>query len=140
MSTEFVPVVGDPEPTPPPSGPRPRAAVRDIPAYVPGRPPAPRRGLTTYKLSSNENPYAPLPGVLEAAVEAAGRMNRYPDMGCTELYAALAARLDVPTDHLAAGHRLGGRALPPAAGLLRGRRRGGLRLALLRGLPDRGRR
>jgi histidinol-phosphate aminotransferase len=30
-------------------------------------------------------------------------MNRYPDMGCTELYAALADRLGVPTGHLAAG-------------------------------------
>jgi histidinol-phosphate aminotransferase len=59
--------------------------------------------VTTYKLSSNENPYPPLPGVLEAAVEAAGRMNRYPDMGCTELYAALADRLSVPTSRLAAG-------------------------------------
>jgi histidinol-phosphate aminotransferase len=83
--------------------PRPRPAISDIPAYVPGRPPAARPGLTTYKLSSNENPNAPLPGVLEAAAEAAGRMNRYPDMGCTELYAALAARLGVPSDHLATG-------------------------------------
>jgi histidinol-phosphate aminotransferase len=80
-----------------------RQAVRAIPAYVPGRPPAPRPGVQAYKLSSNENPYPPLPGVLEAATEAASRMNRYPDMGCTELYAALAERLDVPTGHLAAG-------------------------------------
>ena len=88
-----------------PIGPTPqvRPVVRDLPAYVPGRPPAPRPGVTTYKLSSNENPNAPLPGVLEAAVEAAGRMNRYPDMGCTALYEALAARLDVPATHLAAG-------------------------------------
>ncbi len=85
------------------SAPEVRPAIRDIPAYVPGKPPAPRAGVTTYKLSSNENPYPPLPGVVEAAVEAAGRMNRYPDMGCTELYAALSARLGVPTDHLAAG-------------------------------------
>ena len=80
-----------------------REAVREIPAYVPGRPPSPRPGVPTYKLSSNENPYPPLPGVLEAATQAAARMNRYPDMGCTELYAALAERLDVPTGHLAAG-------------------------------------
>ena len=83
--------------------PQVRPVIRDIPAYVPGRPPAPRPGVTTYKLSSNENPHPPLPGVLEAAVEAAGRMNRYPDMGCTALYAALSARLGVPTTHLAAG-------------------------------------
>ncbi len=85
------------------TGPAVRAAIRDLPAYVPGKPPEPRDGVTTYKLSSNENPYPPLPGVLEAAVEAAGRMNRYPDMGCTELYAALGAKLGVPTTRLAAG-------------------------------------
>jgi histidinol-phosphate aminotransferase len=83
--------------------PQARAAIREIPAYVPGRPPTAREGLTTYKLSSNENPYPPLPGVLEAAVEAAARMNRYPDMGCTELYAALGSRLGVPVERLAAG-------------------------------------
>src|SRR4051794_21342750 len=80
-----------------------RSAVRDIPAYVPGQPPAPQAGRPTYKLSSNENPYPPLPGVLEAAIEAAGRMNRYPDMGCSQLYAALADRLQVPAQRLAAG-------------------------------------
>jgi len=85
------------------SAPQVRAAVRGIPAYVPGKPPAPREGLTTYKLSSNENPNDPLPGVLEAAVAAAGAMNRYPDMGCTALYGALAEKLGVPENHLAAG-------------------------------------
>lgn len=80
-----------------------RPAIRGIPAYVPGRPPAPRAGVTTYKLSSNENPNAPLPGVLEAVSEAAGRMNRYPDMGCTDLYAALGEKLDVPVRQIAAG-------------------------------------
>jgi histidinol-phosphate aminotransferase len=86
-----------------PDRPQVRAAVTGIPAYVPGRPPAPREGVPTYKLSSNENPYPPLPGVVEAAAEAAASMNRYPDMGCTLLYQALADRLDVPTSHLAAG-------------------------------------
>ncbi len=85
------------------TGPEVRAAIAGIPAYVPGKPPASRPGLPTYKLSSNENPYPPLPGVMEAAVEAASRMNRYPDMGCTALYGALADRLDVPVGHLAAG-------------------------------------
>jgi histidinol-phosphate aminotransferase len=89
--------------TPEESGPVVRPAIANIPAYVPGKPPAARPGLTTYKLSSNENPFDPLPGVVEAAVEAAGRMNRYPDMGCTALYAALSEKLGVPTEHLAAG-------------------------------------
>ena len=86
-----------------PDRPQVRAAVTGIPAYVPGRPPAAREGVPTYKLSSNENPYPPLPGVLEAAADAAASMNRYPDMGCTLLYQALSERLDVPTSHLAAG-------------------------------------
>jgi histidinol-phosphate aminotransferase len=82
--------------------PRPRATVATIPAYVPGKPPAAREGLETYKLSSNENPNPPLPGVLEAVRRAAAQMNRYPDMGCTDLYAALADRLGVAVEQLAA--------------------------------------
>jgi histidinol-phosphate aminotransferase len=90
------------EPTPTLT-PRVRSAIRDIPAYVPGKPPAARDGAPTYKLSSNENPFPPLPGVIEAAVDAAARMNRYPDMGCTSLYETLSERLGVPASHLAAG-------------------------------------
>jgi len=83
--------------------PQVRRAIAELPAYVPGRRPTSREGLTTYKLSSNENPFPPLPGVVEAAVDAVGRMNRYPDMACTELYAALGERLGVGVDRLAAG-------------------------------------
>ena len=90
--------------TPPPTGgPQVRPVIADIPAYVPGKPPAAREGVETYKLSSNENPYPPLPGVLEAAAQAAASMNRYPDMGCTGLYQALSDHLGVPREHLAAG-------------------------------------
>jgi histidinol-phosphate aminotransferase len=81
--------------------PQPRDCVSRIPAYVAGKPPKPRAGLTTYKLSSNENPYPPLPGVVEAAVRAAEQMNRYPDMGNTALYGALADKLGVETGRLA---------------------------------------
>jgi histidinol-phosphate aminotransferase len=70
---------------------------------VPGKPPAAREGLQSYKISSNENPYPPLPGVLEAVNRAAAQMNRYPDMGCVGLYDALAAKLGVGTEQLAAG-------------------------------------
>jgi histidinol-phosphate aminotransferase len=58
--------------------------------------------MTSYKLSSNENPYPPLPGVVEAANAAVAAMNRYPDMGNTALYDALSARLGVPATQLAA--------------------------------------
>lgn len=89
-----------PQPSDQPS-PQPRAHVADIPTYVPGKPPTPRPGLVTYKLSSNENPYPPLPGVVEAAEAAVGLVNRYPDMGATALYDALATRLGVPVADLA---------------------------------------
>lgn len=56
-----------------------------------------------YKLSSNENPYPPLPGVMESAVAAAGSFNRYPDMACTGLMNELAERFAVPVTHLATG-------------------------------------
>ena len=42
---------------------RPRLA--SLPAYTPGRPAA-AAGITAYKCSSNENPFPPLPSVLEA--------------------------------------------------------------------------
>jgi len=84
------------------STPQPRPNVLAIPAYVAGKPPVARPGLTSYKLSSNENPYPPLPGVLEAAAGAAATMNRYPDMGNTALYAALGEAMGVPTEDLAA--------------------------------------
>ncbi|HET8560544.1 MAG TPA: histidinol-phosphate transaminase [Marmoricola sp.] len=83
--------------------PRPRPAIANIPAYVPGKPPAARPGLTTWKLSSNENPFPPPPAVVRAVADAAASMNRYPDMGCTTLYAALARRLAVEPQQLAAG-------------------------------------
>jgi len=84
------------------TSPQPRRNVLEIPAYVPGRPPAPRDGLTTYKLSSNENPYPPLPGVVEAALAQVEQMNRYPDMGSVALYDALARRVEVAPENLAA--------------------------------------
>ncbi|AJT65736.1 histidinol-phosphate transaminase [Streptomyces chattanoogensis] len=82
--------------------PKLRAALDGIPTYKPGRPAA-ADGPVAYKLSSNENPYPPLPGVLESAVTAAGSFNRYPDMACTGLMAELAERFSVPLSHLATG-------------------------------------
>ncbi|MGA8257923.1 MAG: histidinol-phosphate transaminase [Nocardioides sp.] len=82
------------------SVPKPRPNVLEIPAYVPGKPPTVRPGMTAYKLSSNENPYPPLPGVVEAATRAVEVMNRYPDMGSSALYEALGTRLRVPTTDL----------------------------------------
>ncbi|MBB6628128.1 histidinol-phosphate transaminase [Nocardioides sp. KIGAM211] len=87
-------------PQPRSNTPQPRSNIGDIPPYVAGKPPTVRPGMTSYKLSSNENPYPPLPGVVEAAQAAVGQMNRYPDMGATALYAALGERFGVPVGDL----------------------------------------
>lgn len=84
------------------TSPKLRAELDGVPAYVPGKPAA-AGGPVAYKLSSNENPYPPLPGVLEAALAAAGNFNRYPDMACTGLMNELADRFGVPLSHLATG-------------------------------------
>ncbi|AKT50571.1 histidinol-phosphate transaminase [Arsenicicoccus sp. oral taxon 190] len=88
------------------SQPRPvrlREALGGVPAYAPGRPAPEIAGMTTFKVSSNENPYPPLPGVLEIVAAAARTMNRYPDMAVTELTQALADFLGVPHDHITTG-------------------------------------
>lgn len=76
-----------------------RRALDGIPVYRAGRAAA----SDAHKLSSNENPYAPLPGVMERATAELGRMNRYPDAGMTDMYDALAARFGLSPDHFAAG-------------------------------------
>jgi histidinol-phosphate aminotransferase len=82
--------------------PRLRAALAAIPAYKAGKVPAAGSG-PSYKLSSNENPYPPLPGVVAAAAEAVNAVNRYPDMGVSQLHAALADRLQVRPEQIASG-------------------------------------
>ncbi len=73
------------------------------PPTSPGKPATAREGATAYKISSNENPYPPLPSVLKVVQDAATQMNRYPDMAVGALSQALAQRLDVPVEHLATG-------------------------------------
>ena len=80
-----------------------RPAVARVPAYVPGRPAAADGDRVAYKLSSNENPNPPLPGVLEATVRAVAQMNRYPDMGNVAMTSAVAERLGVQANQLAFG-------------------------------------
>jgi histidinol-phosphate aminotransferase len=77
--------------------------VAGLPAYVPGKPAPGGVDAPTYKLSSNENPYPPLPGVLAATERAVARMNRYPDMSNSAMTGALAERLGVGVDRLAFG-------------------------------------
>ncbi|MGZ4616784.1 MAG: histidinol-phosphate transaminase [Actinomycetes bacterium] len=85
------------------TSPRLRGNLDGIPTYKPGRPAAARADHASYKLSSNENPYPPLPSVLGAVTAEAASFNRYPDMFATGLTAAIAQRFDVPVSHVATG-------------------------------------
>ncbi|MEN0128258.1 MAG: histidinol-phosphate transaminase [Brevundimonas sp.] len=78
-----------------------RQALADLPPYVPGgRAPV---GAAAFKLSSNENPYPPLPSVVAAIVDAAVDVNRYPDMYATELSQAIAGSLGVEPETIVTG-------------------------------------
>ena len=75
-----------------------RPDLESIPAYVPGA-----RNERAIKLSSNECAEEPLPSVLDAMSQALGTVNRYPDMGATELRTALAKHLGVDAAQVAVG-------------------------------------
>ena len=78
-----------------------RKMLEHLPLYRAGQRPQSRPDLTTYKLSSNENPMAPPETVLATLPESA--IHLYPDPGNTELIAALSAYVDVPPDEICAG-------------------------------------
>jgi len=75
-----------------------RPSLEALPTYVPGR-----AIPGSIKLASNEVPYGPLPGVVEAIAEAAANSHRYPDMGVVELRGRLADRLGVGPERVATG-------------------------------------
>ncbi|WP_175323494.1 histidinol-phosphate transaminase [Arthrobacter sp. C9C5] len=81
---------------------RPRPVVDLLPRYAAGKPPVPVEGLVSYKLSSNENPLAPIPAV-QQAIAAQTDFNRYPDPLSSKLRGALAGFLDVPAEDIVTG-------------------------------------
>ena len=83
------------------TSPRLRADLDSIPAYKAGQRPRVRDDITSYKLSSNENHFEPLPGIVEAVTAELAHINRYPDFASTALVDALAQRFDVPASNLA---------------------------------------
>jgi histidinol-phosphate aminotransferase len=84
-----------------PVRPHARADLAGIPVYKPGRRPV--SGQRSFKLSSNESPYPPLPSVLDAIADAAHNTNRYPDLAASSVVDALADRLSVPAEHVVVG-------------------------------------
>ncbi|HET7139165.1 MAG TPA: histidinol-phosphate transaminase [Arthrobacter sp.] len=81
---------------------RPRPVVGRLPRYAAGKPPVSVDGLTSYKLSSNENALPPIPAVLEA-IAGQTDFNRYPDPLSSKLRAALAEFLGVPAEDIVTG-------------------------------------
>jgi histidinol-phosphate aminotransferase len=75
-----------------------RPDLDQLPSYVPGR-----SAPGAIKLASNEVPYGPLPGVVEAITQAAANAHRYPDMGVVTLRERLAERYRVSVDRIATG-------------------------------------
>lgn len=82
--------------------PRLRPILKAIPAYAPGRVSVTASGRS-FKLSSNESPYGPLPSVAEAMTAAIQDVNRYPDNGCEALIEAIGGRFGVPASRVVAG-------------------------------------
>ena len=84
--------------------PVPLSKLATLPVYKPGKSAEAtmaEHGLSyAAKLSSNENPFGPLPSVLAAIGRAAAEINRYPDSGAVALRSALSDFLGVPVDRL----------------------------------------
>jgi len=80
--------------------PRIRPEIAALAPYRQGK----QAGPDAFKLSSNENPFEPLPSVLEALAHTTP-INRYPDATATRLRERLAARYGVELDqvHVASG-------------------------------------
>ncbi|MDQ1606752.1 MAG: histidinol-phosphate aminotransferase [Microbacteriaceae bacterium] len=77
-----------------------RPDIAALAAYRQGKPAA----ADAFKLSSNENPFEPIPAVLEAIAASSG-VNRYPDAAALGLRQRLADRFEVGIDsiHVGAG-------------------------------------
>lgn len=84
-----------------------RAHLDELPSYRPGRRPEQLAGelgiAQAVKLSSNELPFGPLPGVTEAVADAAAQLHRYPDMFAGRLRDALARRHGVDPGEVVTG-------------------------------------
>jgi histidinol-phosphate aminotransferase len=82
--------------------PRFRQVLDQFAGYKPGKSPSAGTGKT-FKLSSNESPYDPLPSVRAILADAGALIHRYPDNTAAELTGAIASRFDVPPEHVAVG-------------------------------------
>lgn len=84
------------------TAPEPRPGIMGITPYVPGK-----SGLddhrTVIKLSSNEGALGPSPMAIQAYVDAARSLHRYPDGGSNDLREAIGARYGIDSDRIVCG-------------------------------------
>ncbi|ODR95984.1 histidinol-phosphate aminotransferase [Methyloceanibacter superfactus] len=83
-------------------GPNPRPGILDIAPYVPGTSALPGAGAVV-KLSSNETPLGPSPRAVEAYLEQAAHLSRYPDGSARPLREALAKLYGLDAARIVAG-------------------------------------
>ncbi len=87
--------------------PSPRPHLADVPIYSPGRSAEAamaEHGIAeAIKLASNEVPFGPLPGVLEAVAGAMAETHRYADHMAISVAEAFARTVDVDASHVAVG-------------------------------------
>jgi len=83
--------------------PRFRPVLDRFAPYKPGQMPPSGPDGRSFKLSSNESPFGPLPSVAKVIAEAAASINRYPDDASSALIEAIAARWAVPPSHVTVG-------------------------------------
>ena len=87
--------------------PKPLAKLATLPVYKPGK--SAEATMQEYgleraaKLSSNENPFGPLPSVVEAITRAALDVNRYPDTAATAVRQTIAGQLGVVVERVTVG-------------------------------------
>ncbi len=84
------------------SAPEPRPGILSIKPYVPGRSELDDH-RTVIKLSSNEGALGPSPKAIDAYIDAARTLHRYPDGGSTDLRAAIGARYGLDPDRIVCG-------------------------------------
>lgn len=75
-----------------------RESVEQLPAYVQGK-----SIPGAVKLSSNENPFAPLPSIAQIVRDEADTIHLYPDMGAVAIREKLAERFGVRLEEVAVG-------------------------------------
>ncbi|WP_120493336.1 histidinol-phosphate transaminase [Microbacterium phyllosphaerae] len=81
-----------------------REDLSAIPDYKPGKATAQTAPeVPVYKVSSNENPYPPLPSVAAAIADRISLINRYPETAATALTSMLCARFDVAPANVVLG-------------------------------------